>query len=91
MLEVFGTRIDRIVAGIACWNAATGSWLRECGALETNAGVGVTVAGALLIMSIIFGLLLRIPREDEALLQYFGDNWVQFKKRVPYSLVPGLI
>ncbi|KAJ7680221.1 hypothetical protein DFH06DRAFT_973756 [Mycena polygramma] len=78
------------VAGVFCWNACSGSWLRECGALETTMGLSVVLICTALVVCIAIGLLLRISKEDEALEQHFGEDWVQWSMEVPYKLVPGL-
>ncbi|KAJ6593797.1 hypothetical protein B0H19DRAFT_916784 [Mycena capillaripes] len=78
------------VAGVFCWNACPGSWLRECGALETTAGLSVVIICTVLVVFIMVGLLLRISKEDEALEERFGEDWVHWSIKVPYKLVPGL-
>ncbi|KAJ7783027.1 hypothetical protein B0H16DRAFT_1658432 [Mycena metata] len=78
------------VAGVFCWNACPGSWLRECGALHTAAGMSVVISCSALVICITAGLLLRISKEDEALQQHFGEDWVHWSMQVPYKLIPGL-
>ncbi|KAJ7209482.1 hypothetical protein GGX14DRAFT_630272 [Mycena pura] len=78
------------VAGVVCWNACPGSWLRECGALETKVGLSAVIAFGVLVAVIIAGLLLRMSKEDEALERCFGRDWVAWSLQVPYKLVPGL-
>ncbi|KAJ7497189.1 hypothetical protein FB451DRAFT_1018438 [Mycena latifolia] len=78
------------VAGVFCSNACPGSWLRECGALETAAGLSVVVTCAILVTLIAAGLLFRMSEEDAALEKMFGEDWVRFSVEVPYKLVPGL-
>ncbi|KAJ7901725.1 hypothetical protein B0H14DRAFT_2329757 [Mycena olivaceomarginata] len=78
------------VAGVSCWNACPGSWLRECGALETTLGLFIVSICSVLVIFITVGLLLRISKEDEALEQRFGEDWVQWSLEVPYKLVPGV-
>ena len=36
------------------------------------------------------GLLLRMSKEDEALQKVFGDEWDEWARSVPYSLIPGI-
>ncbi|KAJ7072422.1 hypothetical protein C8F01DRAFT_1103955 [Mycena amicta] len=64
------------VAGVVCWNASPGS----C----------VAFTGALLVMSITVGLLMRMSKEDEALKNWFGEDWNRWRNTVPYKLVPGI-
>ena len=37
------------------------------------------------------GLLLRMSREDEALKKVFGDEWDDWARTVPYSLIPWIL
>ncbi|KAJ7096430.1 hypothetical protein C8R44DRAFT_644281 [Mycena epipterygia] len=78
------------VAGVCCWNACPGSWLRECGALETAVGLSLVIICGALVVCITAGLLLRMSKEDEALRCRFGEDWVNWSAEVPYKLVPGL-
>ncbi|KAJ7502725.1 hypothetical protein B0H11DRAFT_1711813 [Mycena galericulata] len=78
------------VAGVCCFNSSPGSWLRECGALETAVGLSLVIICGLLVACIAVGLLLRMSKEDEALQKHFGEDWVEWSIRVPYKLVPGL-
>ncbi|KAK7057259.1 protein-S-isoprenylcysteine O-methyltransferase [Favolaschia claudopus] len=78
------------VLGVFCWTACPGSWLRECGALDTTTGLFIVgLCGGLLIF-ISVGLLMRMSSEDKALEQHFGDDWVQWSIEVPYKLIPGV-
>ncbi|KAF7361962.1 Protein-S-isoprenylcysteine O-methyltransferase [Mycena venus] len=78
------------VAGVFCWIACPGSWLRECGALETAVGLSIVIICTVLVILITAGLLLRISTEDETLEQRFGEDWVQWSVEVPYKLIPGI-
>ncbi|KAJ7132867.1 hypothetical protein C8R43DRAFT_1023734 [Mycena crocata] len=78
------------VAGVFCWNGCPGSWLRECGALETAVGLSVVTTCSVLVLCITAGLLMRMNKEDEALEKHFGEDWVHWSIEVPYKLVPGL-
>ncbi|KAF8210118.1 hypothetical protein K438DRAFT_1710692 [Mycena galopus ATCC 62051] len=78
------------VVGVFCWTVCPGSWLRECGALETGFGLSIVIICSLLVLFITVGLLLRISIEDEALEQRFGQDWVEWSIEVPYKLVPGV-
>ncbi|KAJ7703309.1 hypothetical protein B0H17DRAFT_922837 [Mycena rosella] len=78
------------VAGVVCLNASPGSWLRECGALQTTVGMSVVITCGALVAFIAAGLLFRMSREDAALEKHFGEDWVQWSVEVPYKLIPGL-
>ncbi|KAF5377895.1 hypothetical protein D9615_006828 [Tricholomella constricta] len=83
------TGLIMTIIGYYC-NHASGSWLRECGLLETILGklmlcVWMTIAGA-----VVASLLLRVSREDQILQMKFGEEWERWARRVPYKLVPGI-
>jgi len=65
-----------------------GSWLMETGVL--NSWVGRVVVGswhvwAWYLWSCIFS---RAHKEDEYLREQFGQQWVEWQKRVPYRILP---
>ncbi|KAG7097744.1 hypothetical protein E1B28_005065 [Marasmius oreades] len=70
--------------------SARGSWITESGVLDM--GIGKTVAGLyLLVFAMADTLLLvkRIPREEGLLKKEFGKDWSDYKRRVPWKLIPG--
>ncbi|KAI8978762.1 hypothetical protein BD414DRAFT_421619 [Trametes punicea] len=69
---------------------APGSWLAECGPLRSIAGRVAVAAYAVFNAYIIAMLFPRMKREDDALKAQFGDEWVQWTKRTPYRLIPGI-
>ncbi|KAG6862203.1 hypothetical protein C0995_002133 [Termitomyces sp. Mi166 len=64
------------VLGIIIWHAGSGSWARECGALKTTLGQGIAMIYLILVTTITFGLLIRMYKEDEALSEAFGEEWL---------------
>ncbi|EPQ55587.1 hypothetical protein GLOTRDRAFT_60323 [Gloeophyllum trabeum ATCC 11539] len=75
-------------AGVCvCW-FSPGSWLTECGILDTQ--TGRWVVGVLLAVEIsLVGICVARPaREDRALRSQFGEQWDKWARRVPYRLVP---
>lgn len=67
-----------------------GSWVAECGLLDSPVGRGLAAYWVLVAAAVMSSLLLRIPREDQLLMKQFGDEWREWAQRVPYSLVPGV-
>ncbi|KAJ6557197.1 hypothetical protein B0H10DRAFT_1846846, partial [Mycena sp. CBHHK59/15] len=78
------------VVGVFFWNACPGSWIRECGVLDTATGKCVVFICAVLVTCIIAGLLSRMSKEDEALRDHFGEDWVHWSMEVPFKLIPWL-
>lgn len=76
------------ITGIICWHASSGSWARECGALETT--IGQVAAGIYLgmVSVITTGLMSRMSKEDAALRETFPKEWDQWAAKVPYKLIP---
>ncbi|OSX57350.1 hypothetical protein POSPLADRAFT_1156904 [Postia placenta MAD-698-R-SB12] len=81
-------------SGIACsvglgvCLASSGSWLKECGVLDTFAGkfaawlyVGYTLWGTV-------AFVIRAPLEDALMKEQFGEEWNKWAQRVPYRLIP---
>lgn len=77
------------IVGAYCTHAS-GSWVRECGVLNTVIGrvllfIWLAIAGA-----VIASLLLRVPKEDEILQRRFGEAWETWTRSVRYKLIPGI-
>ncbi|KAF7321284.1 Protein-S-isoprenylcysteine O-methyltransferase [Mycena kentingensis (nom. inval.)] len=79
------------LCGLGCWIGCAGSWLRECGALETRLGMLIALSVVSLVACITVGLLLRMSKEDEALQKCFGADWEAYNSRVPFKLIPGVV
>ncbi|KZT26891.1 hypothetical protein NEOLEDRAFT_178227 [Neolentinus lepideus HHB14362 ss-1] len=65
-----------------------GSWLRECGVLETF--VGKTLVGAAVsswVALVVFSVY-RTGLEDRTLREEFQESWDEWARRVPYKLIP---
>ncbi|PCH35158.1 hypothetical protein WOLCODRAFT_166081 [Wolfiporia cocos MD-104 SS10] len=74
--------------GIAVSHGCHGSWFRECGFADTLTG---KLVGYGYLLSMVYGIVsmtLRTPQEDQLLRKEFGDQWVNWARRVPYKLVP---
>jgi protein-S-isoprenylcysteine O-methyltransferase Ste14 len=77
------------IAGAYC-NHASGSWVRECGALETLTGKMLLSVWLSFASAVVLSLLLRVPKEDKILETKFGEEWLEWSEKVRYRLVPGL-
>ena len=79
-----------VVSGLLMCFTGSGSWLAECGVLDTWVGL----LGALVwVASLLFApaaMVLRVGQEDKVLRKEFGSQWLEWSKRTPYKLVPGI-
>ncbi|KAF8063939.1 hypothetical protein FPV67DRAFT_1671695 [Lyophyllum atratum] len=76
--------------GMLCWYGASGSFLRESGAMDTVAGkflLGALISG---FATVLIALLSRMSEEDKLLRDFFGKAWGQWARETPYSLFPGV-
>lgn len=67
----------------------SGSHVAECGVLSTPAGWGIAVCllgGAWNG----FSMWRRTFVEDALMKDMFGDQWLEYRDRVPYRLLPGI-
>jgi protein-S-isoprenylcysteine O-methyltransferase Ste14 len=70
-----------------------GSWLRQCYGKESlmtsvmRVVVGVWVSFWIWLISVF---VRRTRREDEMLKERFGNQWIEWRSKVKYRLVPGL-
>jgi len=81
-------------SGIACCvgmgicYASPGSWMKECGILDSRGG---KIATWLYVAMILYGtasIVARTPLEDALLKKHFGEQWEEWAKKVPYRMVP---
>ncbi|KAF9072657.1 hypothetical protein BDP27DRAFT_1290317 [Rhodocollybia butyracea] len=67
-----------------------GSWLRECGALESRLGKVLVAAFMTWWVNVVVRLWRRIETEDKLLKAKFGTQWTEWKRKVPYKLIPAV-
>ncbi|KAI0349599.1 hypothetical protein OH77DRAFT_1594147 [Trametes cingulata] len=81
-----------IVLGTMLCSFGSGSWLRECGIMETSVGkvFGVAWVADLLYVPVVM-VFFRLKTEDELLKKEFGREWEEWAKRTPYWLIPGIL
>ncbi|THH13192.1 hypothetical protein EW146_g6998 [Bondarzewia mesenterica] len=67
-----------------------GSWLRECGWLNTVLGKTYFVlsVGTMILASVV--VVRRTVTEDKFMKDRFGDEWMQWAKKTPKRLIPGI-
>lgn len=77
-------------SGLLIMQTCPGSWFAECGPSGSVVGCAVMAVWVVYNLYIFAMLPARMRREDEALKRQFGDKWVQWSRRTPYKLVPGI-
>ncbi|KZT18362.1 hypothetical protein NEOLEDRAFT_1103554 [Neolentinus lepideus HHB14362 ss-1] len=70
-----------------CW-FSEGSWLRECGILDTLVGKAVVALSLIGGLGLDYVCLFRPKSEDVAMRKQFGEQWDEWAKKVPYRLFP---
>ncbi|KAJ7983153.1 hypothetical protein DFH06DRAFT_977809 [Mycena polygramma] len=76
--------------GLLLYYGSPGSWFIECLFKGTAAGSLVCASYIFAMTLVVFGLVSRIPKEDEGLQREFGTEWAAWAARVPYVLIPGI-
>jgi len=79
-----------IYIGLFFYFLSPGSWVRECGGLDSILGK-LAYGGFISIrLATFYALLRRMPKEDAALRKQFGAKWDEWAMTVKYRLVPGV-
>ncbi|KAJ6568622.1 hypothetical protein B0H19DRAFT_1024004 [Mycena capillaripes] len=68
--------------------AMRGSYVWECGVWEGVFGRTTMVLWACVALAVVMSLVLRVPREDEILRKRFGEEWEEWRRAVPWRIVP---
>lgn len=79
-----------ISTGLVITETCRGSWVAQCGILDSLVGKLGMVAYVILHMRICTVAMKRTVEEDAALREAFGEEWVRWAKRTPYRICPGL-
>ena len=85
------TALSMVVLGSIACLLGWGSWLAECGILETTV-LGKAFALAWLADLTYVPIVMvfsRVKTEDEMLRRTFGKEWEEWASRTPCALVPG--
>ncbi|KAH9924400.1 uncharacterized protein B0H18DRAFT_878007 [Fomitopsis serialis] len=67
---------------------APGSWLKECGFLQTQVGSAMAMLHVALSTFLTLSVTWRTVGEDAMLKKHFGKEWEEYAQRVPYRLIP---
>ncbi|KAJ7661455.1 hypothetical protein DFH06DRAFT_1325745 [Mycena polygramma] len=79
-----------VYVGLLLYYGSPGSWFIECLFKGTAAGSLVCASYIFAMTLVVFGLVSRIPKEDEGLQREFGTEWAAWGARVPYVLIPDI-
>lgn len=77
-----------LLFGALLSRGTAGSWLRESGFAYTSAGKVICGVWALIALLSLPGFVARVRAEDAFLRKEFGQQWVEWSRRVPYTLFP---
>ncbi|KZS99976.1 uncharacterized protein LAESUDRAFT_718403 [Laetiporus sulphureus 93-53] len=76
------------IIGLAMCFTSPGSWLVECGVVNTAAGrMGIGLYAAITLYTVI-GFAKRMEHEEALLKTEFGKQWDEWAMRVPYRMIP---
>lgn len=67
-----------------------GSWWREAGMWGTTFGKVLGTAWIGSFVYVLYSLFSRVPKEDAVLQKEFGQKWVEWAKKTPYRVIPGV-
>jgi len=77
--------------GLLLCQFGSGSWWSEGDLWSTGAG---RVVGSWWLAYIAFLwvslVVIRVPKEDKVLKEEFGKQWIEWSKRTPYKVLPGI-
>lgn len=76
--------------GMFLCHSSPGSWVQECGVLNTTAGKVAAYGWTAWTVYLLTRLCSRPPQEDRLLRKQFGEEWDQWAAKVPYRLFPGI-
>ncbi|KAF5356562.1 hypothetical protein D9758_008258 [Tetrapyrgos nigripes] len=79
-----------LTLGVFAAISAKGSWVRESGVLETYVGQMVGIIYLVFCCATVTSLMWRVPKEEKVLRKEFGKQWVEWKNRVPWKVIPGI-
>ncbi|RDX42355.1 hypothetical protein OH76DRAFT_1362912 [Lentinus brumalis] len=79
-----------VIAGTHLMHFGSGGYVTECDFASSRVGF-LRYVWSTLAAFVVLSLSWRTRAEDAALLMYFGCAWEEYRERVPYALLPGLI
>ena len=76
------------LVGLGLMHTIRGSWLRECGILQTRAGRILAGVYAGLTIYVNLSMVWRSMEEDRILRKHFGQEWEEYAERVRWRWIP---
>ena len=76
--------------GVLMCELSSGSWWMDASVFDTLVGKGIALLAG---CCIAFGIQIvsRASKEDEMLAHRFGGEWFEWKRKVPYQFIPGVL
>ncbi|VDB94046.1 unnamed protein product [Peniophora sp. CBMAI 1063] len=84
------TALTMTVIGIFLCEMSEGSWYMETSAYDTPAGKAIMLLAGCCV-AILVSVVSRVAKEDKLLSENFGHEWEEWRGRVPYRFVPGIL
>ena len=81
------TALILTVTGIFICESSSGSWYMEARAFDSAVGKGIALLAGCCV-AILFSVVSRAAKEDQLLSENFGQEWKEWRQRVPYRLIP---
>lgn len=76
------------LVGLGLMHTIRGSWLRECGILQTRVGRILAGVYAGLTIYVNLSMVWRSMEEDRILRKHFGQEWEEYAERVRWRWIP---
>ncbi|KAF8993250.1 hypothetical protein BDQ17DRAFT_1312459 [Cyathus striatus] len=76
--------------GTAAYFLMPGSYIAECHVLQNTVGQSLFAIWASWKIYMTVHLIVRTQGEDEMLRGRFGDEWIQYARKTPNKLIPGI-
>lgn len=81
-----------ICTGVVVIEASPNSYLSSCGAFAYTTTKWVFTGWVAWLIWFAYSLVVaRPPVEDRNLRAVFGEEWEEYRKRVPFKLIPGIV
>ncbi|PCH37502.1 hypothetical protein WOLCODRAFT_167544 [Wolfiporia cocos MD-104 SS10] len=84
------TGITMVFAGMLMCQLGAGSWLAECGMMNSIMGRIAVCGWVAHHLYVTATLLARMGKEDEVLKREFGPQWEQWARKTRHRLIPGV-
>ena len=81
------TALILTVTGIFICESSSGSWYMEARAFDSAVGKGIALLAGCCV-AILFSVVSRAAKEDQLLSENFGQEWKEWRQRVPCRFIP---